>query len=61
MKNTLKQTKHQTKSQFVYKHTLKTKAAGIKVFLWSKKMRALSRERTNRLVPKNQDRPKSTP
>jgi len=43
-KNTLKQTKHETKSQFVYKllgHM--TKAAGIEVFL-SPKMRALSRE-----------------
>jgi len=38
MKNTLKQTEHQMKSQFVYKlfgHL--TKAAGIKVFLIPKK------------------------
>jgi len=37
-KNTLKQGKHQTKSQFVYKHTSHvTKAAGIEVFYDPKK------------------------
>jgi len=42
-KNTLKQTKHDMKSQFVYKHISHvTKAAGIKVFLFQK-MIALSR------------------
>ena len=43
-KNSLKQRKHQTKSQFVYKHMNHvTKLLWI-IFLWSKKMRALSRE-----------------
>jgi len=42
-KNSLKQTKHQTKSQFVHKLGHVTKAAGIEVFLIPKNESALAR------------------
>jgi len=45
--NTSKQTKHQTKSQFVYKLVGRvTKGAGIEVFLLIQRTRALSREQS---------------